>query len=32
MLPARSEIQKAGPSTSVTELPAMVALALVVHG
>jgi hypothetical protein len=32
MLPARSEMQNEGPSTSVTELPEIVALALVVHG
>jgi len=32
MFPARSEIQNAGPSTSVIEEPAIVALALVVHG
>ena len=32
MFPARSEMQNAGPSTSVIELPEIVALALVVHG
>lgn len=32
MLPARSEMQNAGPSTSVIELPEIVALALVVQG
>jgi hypothetical protein len=32
MLPARSEMQNAGPSTSVTALPEIVALALVVQG
>jgi hypothetical protein len=32
MFPARSEMQNAGPSTSVMEVPEIVALALVVHG
>jgi glycosyltransferase involved in cell wall biosynthesis len=32
MLPALSEMQNAGPSTRVTAVPAIVALALVVHG